>query len=61
MVVQIVEKDKHSHLVAIVKVPRAEGRKDLISPWFVFNDFHVQNVSEQEALSFVGKWKVGQM
>lgn len=58
LVVEIVEKDKHSHLVAIVKVPQAESRKDLASPWFVFNDFHVQNVSEQEALSFLGKWKV---
>lgn len=58
LVVQITSKDKHSHLAAIVKVPEAEGRTDLKSPWFLFNDFVVQNVSEQEALSFSDKWKV---
>jgi hypothetical protein len=39
-------------------VPEAEERTDLQSPWFVFNDFVVRNVSEEEALSFPGKWKV---
>ena len=39
-------------------VPDAEGRGDLDSPWFIFNDFAVQNVSEREALSFPDKWKV---
>jgi PAB-dependent poly(A)-specific ribonuclease subunit 2 len=39
-------------------VPEAEERPDLQSPWFVFNDFVVRNVSEDEALSFPGKWKV---
>lgn len=39
-------------------VPDAEGRSDLDSPWFIFNDFAVQNVSEREALSFPDKWKV---
>ena len=28
------------------------------SPWFVFNDFGVRNVSEQEALGFPDVWKV---
>ncbi|KAG5646693.1 hypothetical protein DXG03_002683 [Asterophora parasitica] len=51
-------KDKHSHLVAIVKVPEAEDRDDLQSPWFLFNDFVVRNISEEEALSFPDKWKV---
>ncbi|KAJ6606431.1 ubiquitin carboxyl-terminal hydrolase-domain-containing protein [Mycena vulgaris] len=58
LVVQIVTKEKNSHLVAIVKVPEAEGRTDLISPWFVFNDFVVQNISEEEALSFPDSWKI---
>ncbi|KAJ7724179.1 ubiquitin carboxyl-terminal hydrolase-domain-containing protein [Mycena maculata] len=58
LVVQIVTKEKNSHLVAIVKVPEAEGRTDLVSPWFVFNDFVVQNISEEEALSFPDSWKV---
>jgi PAB-dependent poly(A)-specific ribonuclease subunit 2 len=75
-VVQIMNKEKSSHLVAIIKglfsfpsfvvrglderftVPEAEGRTDLISPWFIFNDFAVQNITEAEALSFPGSWKV---
>jgi hypothetical protein len=28
------------------------------SPWYVFNDFGVRNVPEQEALSFPDTWKV---
>ncbi|KAJ7702241.1 ubiquitin carboxyl-terminal hydrolase-domain-containing protein [Mycena rosella] len=58
LVVQIVTKEKNTHLVAIVKVPEAEERTDLISPWFVFNDFVVQNISEEEALSFPDSWKI---
>lgn len=71
---QIVTKVKHSHLVAIIKgpsdnrcrsssdvplVPEAEIRGTQSSPWFVFNDFVVRNISEEEALSFPDKWKVG--
>ena len=41
-----------------VIVPEAEDRADLSSPWFVFNDFVVRNVSEEDALSFAGNWKV---
>ncbi|KAF7359264.1 PAN2-PAN3 deadenylation complex catalytic subunit PAN2 [Mycena sanguinolenta] len=59
-VVQIMNKEKSSHLVAIIKVPEAEGRTDLTSPWFIFNDFAVQNITEAEALSFPGSWKVRQ-
>jgi len=77
MIIQVLNKDRRSHLVAIVKgkhpilfierlpepvtVPEAEHRDDLLSPWFVFNDFSVQNISEEEALSFPGKWKVRQV
>lgn len=39
-------------------MPEAEGKPHFTSPWFVFNDFVVHNISEQEALSFSGKWKV---
>jgi hypothetical protein len=78
IIVQVLSKEKRSHLVAIVKgkqlyfystrftnfvpkpvtVPEAEHLEGLISPWFLFNDFLVQNISEEEALSFPGKWKV---
>lgn len=37
-------------------VPEAE-HNDLTSPWFIFNDFVVNNVSEDEALSFPDRWK----
>ncbi|KAG6850532.1 hypothetical protein H0H93_012148 [Arthromyces matolae] len=55
LVVQIMSKHKHSHLVAIVKVPQAETDG---SPWFIFNDFMVRNITEEEALCFPDKWKV---
>jgi PAB-dependent poly(A)-specific ribonuclease subunit 2 len=76
MVVQIMTKERHSHLVAIVKgelfilavanaiptdndvVPEAESRPNLKSAWFLFNDFVVRNISEEEALSFPSTWKV---
>ncbi|KAF5379932.1 hypothetical protein D9757_007171 [Collybiopsis confluens] len=54
-----VDTDEHSHLVAIVKVPEAErSLAEGASPWYIFNDFVVHNVLEEEALSFPGKWKV---
>lgn len=58
IIVQVLGKEGRSHLVAIVKVPEAEDVEGSFSPWFVFNDFSVQNISEEEALSFPGKWKV---
>ncbi|XP_006458223.1 hypothetical protein AGABI2DRAFT_183307 [Agaricus bisporus var. bisporus H97] len=57
IVVQVKVKNKPSHLVAVIKVPEAE-HNDLTSPWFIFNDFVVNNVSEDEALSFPDRWKV---
>ena len=39
-------------------VPGLEGDPKSISPWFVFNDFAVRNVSEEEALNFPDLWKV---
>ncbi|KIY66064.1 hypothetical protein CYLTODRAFT_455741 [Cylindrobasidium torrendii FP15055 ss-10] len=54
MVVEIAAEDERPHLVAIVKIPDVkEG-----SPWYLFNDFVVRNITEEEALSFPGKWKV---
>lgn len=70
----IVTKERYSHLVSIVKgesffipwfifqltfmVPVPEAEDGDNSPWFVFNDFVVRNISEDEALSFPDKWKV---
>ncbi|RPD59176.1 hypothetical protein L226DRAFT_488705 [Lentinus tigrinus ALCF2SS1-7] len=56
VVVQVVAKDANSHLVAIVKVPEAEESDP--EPWFIFNDFAVQNITEEEALSIPSNWKV---
>jgi PAB-dependent poly(A)-specific ribonuclease subunit 2 len=74
IVVQVLSKEGRPHLVAIVKskcsvrstksnlkstaVPEVGDAEGSFSPWFVFNDFSVQNISEEEALSFPGKWKV---
>ncbi|KAI0350212.1 hypothetical protein OH77DRAFT_1431210 [Trametes cingulata] len=57
MVVQVVAKDANSHLVALVKVPEAERAQDA-EPWYIFNDFLVQNMTEEEVLSFPSNWKV---
>lgn len=38
-------------------VPDSEQDPENISPWFVFNDFAVRNVSEEEALNFPDLWK----
>ncbi|KAI0078959.1 hypothetical protein K474DRAFT_1659644 [Panus rudis PR-1116 ss-1] len=60
IVVQVVAKEKPSHLVALIKVPEAEYAPHSAddSHWYLFNDFSVRNVSEAEALSFPGSWKV---
>lgn len=42
----------------ILKVPNYNPQSETDSPWYIFNDFTVQNVSENEALSFSGPWKV---
>ena len=39
-------------------VPEAESQSHLKGPWFLFNDFVVRNISEDEALSFASTWKV---
>ena len=41
-------------------VPDAESSDDPAAegPWFIFNDFVVRNISEQDALSVPGAWKV---
>ncbi|KAJ3516724.1 hypothetical protein NLJ89_g949 [Agrocybe chaxingu] len=57
LVVKITGKDRKSHLVAIIKVPGAD-RDDGSSPWFLFNDFVVTNISQDEALGFPDRWKV---
>lgn len=46
------------HLVSIVKIPVDELDPDAPSPWFVFNDFLVESIPEEEALSFTAPWKV---
>ena len=30
-------------------------------PWFIFNDFAVQNITEEEALSIPSGWKVNSL
>lgn len=41
-----------------VLVPEAESQSHLKGPWFLFNDFVVRNISEDEALCFPSNWKV---
>ncbi|KAI0703544.1 PAB-dependent poly-A-specific ribonuclease subunit PAN2 [Cytidiella melzeri] len=61
IIVQVVTKERRSHLVGIIKVPEEEETEaddESHSPWYLFNDFSVRNIAEQEALSFPGSWKV---
>ncbi|EIN08045.1 hypothetical protein PUNSTDRAFT_70027 [Punctularia strigosozonata HHB-11173 SS5] len=58
MTIEISDRTGPSHLCAIIKVPEAEGRNDLMSPWFLFNDFAVRNIPESEALGFPEDWKI---
>ena len=57
MVLEIKTDKEDPHLVAIVKVPKEEMPSDTTSPWYLFNDFLVRNISEDEALGFPGTWK----
>uniref|UniRef100_A0A0W0F3U7 PAN2-PAN3 deadenylation complex catalytic subunit PAN2 n=1 Tax=Moniliophthora roreri TaxID=221103 RepID=A0A0W0F3U7_MONRR len=60
MITQIVSNDQRPHLVAIVKIPENELEGAGIageSPWYVFNDFVVSNISEEEALRCPDRWK----
>ena len=59
MVIRVVTKEDRSHLVALVRVPNEELELwEYERPWYLFNDFTVQAISEEEALSFQGNWKV---
>ena len=57
MVVEIKMEKDDPHLVALIKVPKEELPEGAISPWYLFNDFLVRNVTEEEALAFPGVWK----
>lgn len=41
----------------MTQVPEAENQPDIKGPWYLFNDFVVWNITEEEALSFPGIWK----
>ncbi|GJE87918.1 PAB-dependent poly(A)-specific ribonuclease subunit PAN2 [Phanerochaete sordida] len=59
MVVRVVTKEERSHLVAVVRLPDEElERWEKDQPWYLFNDFSVRSLSEDDALSFQGNWKV---
>jgi PAB-dependent poly(A)-specific ribonuclease subunit 2 len=57
MAVEIKNEKEDPHLVGIVKIPKEELPGDAKSPWYLFNDFLVRNITEEEALSFPGVWK----
>ncbi|OLL26919.1 PAB-dependent poly(A)-specific ribonuclease subunit PAN2 [Neolecta irregularis DAH-3] len=57
IVVEIEPDKSDSHLISIVKVPEDELPLGASSPWYMFNDFLVRNIPEEEALTFAA-WKV---
>ncbi|RUS31626.1 ubiquitin carboxyl-terminal hydrolase-domain-containing protein [Jimgerdemannia flammicorona] len=58
VVSQIQQEKDIPHLVSHVRVPDSELTSEKRSPWYLFNDFLVKNVTEQEVRSFKGSWKV---
>lgn len=46
------------HLVSLIKIPKSERVDGIASPWYLFNDFLVRNISEEEVLTFSSNWKV---
>lgn len=58
-IVAQVQADKDvPHLIALVKIQDADKDKNSEESWYLFNDFLVRPVSQEEALSFPGAWKV---
>ena len=55
MVVQIQAEDDVPHLVCYAKAPSSDGSLS----WYLFNDFLVRPVPEEEVFSFPSSWKVG--
>ncbi|CAG8540283.1 10144_t:CDS:10 [Acaulospora colombiana] len=54
---QVKPEKEISHLVAFVKVSKEELESSSKGPWYLFNDFLVKNVNEQEVFNFQGPWK----
>lgn len=44
--------------IARLSAPDAERENKSTSPWYLFNDFVVENISEEEALGVPSSWKV---
>ncbi|TIB98252.1 hypothetical protein E3Q18_02152 [Wallemia mellicola] len=57
VIAQIYPDHDSNHLVSIVKISDDELDDNSKSPWYIFNDFLVRNVSPVEALSF-SEWKI---
>ncbi|RUS20975.1 hypothetical protein BC937DRAFT_93946 [Endogone sp. FLAS-F59071] len=58
VVSQIQYEKEIPHLVSHIRVPDSELANGRKSPWYLFNDFLVKNVSEQEVMSFKSTWKI---
>ncbi|POW13561.1 hypothetical protein PSHT_07745 [Puccinia striiformis] len=59
IIVQIQDDDENPHLVSLIKVGGGQSKgEDDGSSWFLFNDFLVKKISQDEALSFPACWKV---
>lgn len=66
MIIQIQSDDEAPHLVSLVKVDNEDELKEQDKTpvgssgqvWYLFNDFLVRKISEEEALSFPAVWKI---
>ncbi|CAG8466414.1 17986_t:CDS:10 [Racocetra fulgida] len=57
IIAQIRIEKETPHLVVFIKVPNKELEPGSKGPWYLFNDFLVRNVTEQEVFNFQGLWK----
>ncbi|KAH8925754.1 hypothetical protein BT69DRAFT_1239751 [Atractiella rhizophila] len=58
LVFQVQTEEDPAHLVAAIKVPANSDSGIKKDAWYLFNDFLVRQISEEEALSFSGTWKI---
>ncbi|MBW0476095.1 hypothetical protein O181_015810 [Austropuccinia psidii MF-1] len=61
LIVQIQSDDETPHLVSLIKVTNEDEVSKFgksTTGWYLFNDFLVKKISEEEALSFPARWKI---
>ncbi|KAI7904509.1 ubiquitin carboxyl-terminal hydrolase-domain-containing protein [Cokeromyces recurvatus] len=56
-ILQVQEEEEAAHLVSQIKILEAELEPEANSPWYLFNDFLVRRIRQEEVFSYKGTWK----